>query len=276
MWHEPARFSEGARTKANSGFFPGLAAAVLYLVILSLLPTLAQGASSLVAGNANVRAVKIYEETRNNLQQSPKDSDLAWKFARACFDRGEFATNNAERALIAQEGIAAAERAVGMQSNSAPAYYYLGMNLGQLARTKTLGALRLVDRMVVAFRHSGALDSHFDYAGSDRNLGLLHRDAPSIGSVGSRSKARQHLERAARLEPGYPENRLALGESYTRWGDNQSARRELAEIQRNWTAAQAQLQGQQWELSWEDWTKRLKDLEKKLETDRTLSSPHQA
>ena len=97
---------------------------------------------------------------------------------------------DSERADIAQQGIAAAWQALARESNSAPAHYYLGMNLAQLAQTKMLGALKIVDRMEREFTTTRELDEHFDYAGADRNLGLLYRDAPSIGSIGNRSKAR--------------------------------------------------------------------------------------
>ena len=39
---------------------------------------------------------------------------------------------------------AACRQALAQGSNSAPAHYYLGMNLGQLARTRGLSALKLV------------------------------------------------------------------------------------------------------------------------------------
>src|SRR5947209_7572472 len=44
----------------------------------------------------------------------------AVKFGRACFDLAEFATNNTERAAIAQQGIAACRSVVAAHPNSAP------------------------------------------------------------------------------------------------------------------------------------------------------------
>ena len=102
------------------------------------------------------------------------------------------------------------------------------MNLGQLARTKGLGALKLVDQMEREFSRARELDEQLDYAGPDRNLGLLYRDAPAIGSVGSRTRAREHLKRAVELAPQYPENRLNLIEAYLKWGERTGAYRELA------------------------------------------------
>ena len=88
------------------------------------------------------------------------------------------------------------------------------MNQGQLARTKLLGAIHLVDEMEVSFKTALALDPTYDFAGPDRCLGLLYRDAPGWPtSIGSRMKARRHLQAAADLRPNHLENRLALLES---------------------------------------------------------------
>ena len=124
-----------------------------------------------------------------------------------------------QRAALAEQGIAACRQAIARESNSAPAHYYLGMNLGQLAQTKGLGALRLVNQMEREFTPGARAGRAVRLRGPDRNLGLLYRDAPAIGSVGSRSKAREHLERAVELAPQYPENRLNLIEAYLKWGE---------------------------------------------------------
>src|SRR5438132_12182095 len=105
------------------------------------------------------------------------------------------------------------------------------MNQGQLARTRGLGALKIVDEMQREFIIARDLDAHFDHGGPERNLGLLYRDAPSLGSIGNRNKARVHLQRAAELAPEYPENRLNLIEAYLKWSDRNGARRELKALE---------------------------------------------
>src|SRR5882672_5305593 len=176
-------------------------------------------------------AKNSFDESRSRYNKRSRTRDDAWQFGRACFDLAEFATNNSERVEIAEQGIAACRQLIASDSNSAPAHYYLAMNLGQLARTKGLGALRLVNEMEREFSSARSLDEHFDNAGPDRNLGLLYLDAPSIGSIGSRRKARQHLQRAAELAPQYPENRLNLIEAYLKWGDRADGRRELKALE---------------------------------------------
>lgn len=189
--------------------------------------------------------------------EHPADAERGWQLARACFDRAEFSTNNTQRAGLAQQGITAARRALKQQSNSAPAHYYLAMNLGQLARTKTLGALRLVDEMEGEFKAAHALDRLFDHAGPDRNLGRLYFQAPSIGSVGDRKLAKLHLDKAAELAPDYPENRLNLVEAALRWNQSGVARKELEAFEAKLDEARRNFSGEAWAGAWLDWNARL-------------------
>lgn len=194
---------------------------------------------------------------QENLRAHPDDPKAASEFARRCFDWAEFATNNAQRAELANAGIAAAEAAIKASSNSAAAHYYLAKNLGQLARTKTLGALPLVARMEAEFKRARALDEKLDHAGPDRFLGLLYFEAPVIASVGSRSKARRHFTRAAELDPDYPENRLHLIEAAIRWKEPKAARRQLDALEKKLPAARARFSGEEWTAAWLDWDQRL-------------------
>jgi Tfp pilus assembly protein PilF len=107
-------------------------------------------------------------------------------------------------------------------------------------------------------------DEHFDHAGPERNLGTLYRDAPVIGSVGSRSKARQHLKRAVELDPDFPDNRMALLETYVKWGEWDEARAQLKALDELWPRAQKALAGEAWISSWVDWEARVKFLRGKV------------
>jgi tetratricopeptide (TPR) repeat protein len=209
-------------------------------------------------------AQSAYAQAEKRYQDQPRDDEAAWQFARACFDLADIATNRTERAAISERGIAASRQLVARAPNLAPAHYYLGMNLAQLAQTKSLGALRLVKPMEHEFILAGTLDPGLDFAGADRNLGLLYRDAPAIGSIGSRTKARQHLQRAVELAPQYPENRLNLCEAYLNWGDRNEARSELKAAEELWPSARTNLTGAAWASSWADWQARLERLKRKL------------
>jgi hypothetical protein len=221
------------------------------------------------------RAGAEFLRTQIQFQSSTNNSTNAWQFARACFDFADFATNDTERATLARQGIAACHQLLAREPKSAPAHYYLGMNFGQLARTETFGALRLVREMEMEFKTDAQLDAHFDYAGPERNLGLLYRDAPSFGSIGSRRKARERLERAAALAPDYPENHLNLLEAFLKWNDRAGAQREMKALDELWPQAQKKFAGESWELSWADWKKRHDAAREHLDgMFKPLQAPH--
>lgn len=246
----------------------------LHFFAISLLFFLPHPLSAATPAEFAARARLAYQQARAKHTQSPKDLQLAWQFGRACYDVADFSTNNAERESFAEQGIAACNAVIAADRNSAPAHYYLGMNLGQLAQTRGLGALKIVDQMEAEFKTTRQLDENFDYAGPDRNLGLLYRDAPSWISVGSRSHATKNLLRAAQLAPGYPENRLNLLESYLKWDDHNGIKRELKLVDDLWPRARKQFTGIEWELSWADWTDRLQQAKKKIkEPSRAIESP---
>jgi hypothetical protein len=210
------------------------------------------------------RAQAAYESAQNQYQSRTNDAVLAWQFARTCFDWADWATNKLQRAAIAQEGMAASQQSL-LVTDSAAGHYYLALNMGQLAQAETLGALKLVREMSHEFETAGELDPHFDFAGADRGLGLLYRDAPGWPvSIGSRRKAHEYLENAVTLAPGDPENVLNLAESYLKWGDTINAKNELHVLDGLWPKAQQDFTGQAWERSWDDWSKRRDELRKEL------------
>jgi tetratricopeptide (TPR) repeat protein len=210
------------------------------------------------------RAKKIYLDARSRWEADTNSLEAGWKLGQACFDFALAATNNADRAKSAEEGIAICRRLLALKADLAQAHYFLGLNLGELADTKrNLSGLRMVNEMEREVWAAHDLDEQFDNAGPDRILGLLYWQAPSIISVGSRSKARKHLQRAAELAPDFPENRLNLIEAYTKWGERANAWRELRALEKLWPSARQKLTGDEHVADWADWDKRLNAIKKK-------------
>jgi len=204
---------------------------------------------------AFVRAA--YKSSQEQYQRAPTNTTLAWQHGRACFDVADLAANDAQRAAGAEEGIAACRQAIALAPKLAPAHYYLAMNLGQLARTQILGALGTVKDMEQAFKLARELDPALDYAGADRGLGLLYRDAPGWPlSVGSDKKARRHLQRAVELRPDYPENRLNLLEACLKWNDPKGVKKETEALKALFPAARTNYTGVAWAGAWADWERR--------------------
>jgi hypothetical protein len=227
------------------------------------------------SSNRSARVQRLYLETHRHWRQNPTNTEAAWKFARACFDSADVATNDNQRASIAEQGIAASRRAIELQPKSAAAHYYLGLNLGQLAQTKLLGALRLIGEMEAAWHRTLELDPKFDYAGAHRSLTLLYRDAPGWPtSVGSRTKARRHLEKAVALWPDYPGNQLCLLESQLKWGESKVVQSQIPAVDKLLQEARAKFSGEEWARDWQEWDERWHGIKAKAGIVVTRSPHH--
>ncbi len=224
---------------------------------LSVAPALAADTNTTSPAELLARSQDKFLAAQKLHAAQPTNTIAGWQLARATFDRAEYATNSTERAALAVQGIAACRSILARTANNAPAHYYLALNLGQLARTRLLGALPLVSEMEEEFKSARALDEQFDYAGPDRFLGQLYYQAPGWpASIGSQRKARKHMERAVELAPDYPENRLNLAEAYLKWREKKLAARELAALDTLWPAAHTNFTGADWVAAWNDWQPR--------------------
>lgn len=231
---------------------PGLALLLLTLCINQVIVAQPIGQQVFVR-----RAAVAYQLAQAHYQAATNLDPAAWQFARACYNLADFATNDENRASLAVQGIAACRQLLREQPKSAVTHYWLGMNLGQLARTELLGALALVREMEQEFKIAWNLDTSVDHAGPARSLGLLYREAPGWPtSIGSNRKAREWLERAAHTAPDFPENWLVLTESYLIWSEPASAREPLQQLAKIWPAAHTNFTGVAWEQDWADWNAR--------------------
>jgi tetratricopeptide (TPR) repeat protein len=220
---------------------------------------------AVASSNLAARVNKVFQEARARYLADTNHATNAWLFGRACFELGELATNNAAKAELAEQGIAACRQAIARDPKSAPAHCYLGMTIGRLADTKrNLAALKMVKEVEREFKLARELDEHFSFAAPDRNLGLLYFEAPAFISIGSRSKARQHFQRAVELAPDYPENRLFLIEALLKWGDDDNARSEFKALEKLWRTAKEKYSGDDRADDWADWEKRFAAAKKKI------------
>ncbi len=222
------------------------------------------------------RAETVFKAAKTRFESDTNNPEAQWQFGRACYDWADFSTSDHQRENIATQGIAACSKLIKRNTDSAPGHYYLAMNLGQLAQTKTLGALKLVSQMEAEFKFALGLDPKMDYAGPDRGLGLLYLEAPGWpASIGNKSKAREHLQKAMKLFPKFPENVLNMLEAELKWGEKHDASRDLAALNELWPSARKELAGDEWGASWADWDRRRQLAEKKLAGTRKTAAASQ-
>lgn len=213
---------------------------------------------------ARQEAAKILKEAEARFKEDPKNPEHIWQLGRACFDLAEFPKDKREQADLAERGISLCKDAVALVPTNAAAQYYLGLNYGQLSRTKGIGALRIVSPMQKAFELCITLDETYDNAGPHRNLGYLFRDAPSWAGIGDRVKARYHLERAVKLAPNHVENHLALLEGRIKWGEKDKGKAELTRIRELWPEAKTKAVTPAQKVAWAEWEELLQRLSNKL------------
>lgn len=207
------------------------------------------------------RLEAAYAEERRRHLGDTNQPGPACELARIAFDLAETPIPARRREELALEGIAACQSTLVHHPNEPGAHYYLGMNLGQLARVRPFSALRLVGKMRAAFERARQLEEGFDHAGPDRNLGLLYREAPGWpASIGDRIRARRHLLRAVELDPQHPENRLNVAESGLRWKDPDLVWPQIEALEKLWPEARRRLTGTEWENTWIDWDRRWTNL----------------
>lgn len=198
-----------------------------------------------------------FKTAQSRLQEKPDSVAALVRVAQTAFEWAEFARQDEPRASLAERGLEVARAALARAPTNGAAHYWLAMNSGQLARTKILGALKLVREMEEEFLRAIAFDEQTDFAGPDRYLGVLYRDAPGWPtSIGNKIKSREHLERAVSLRPDYPENQLLLLESLEKWGDKRGFEQQLPVTEKVLAEARLKFTGADWEQSWKDWDHR--------------------
>src|SRR2546426_2472233 len=105
--------SRRARRELFWGLLAGSVAAATLAGQNSLPPASSEAASN--------RLHHVYLASRQRWERETNSAEAAWQFARACFDRADFATNDTQRAALAEQGIAASRRAIELQPKSAAA-----------------------------------------------------------------------------------------------------------------------------------------------------------
>ncbi len=237
----------------------------LALWMLSLMEIVAQttGATPISSGILRSNSLRALAVCREAIRTNASNSARI-ELAKEAFFFGDVAKDAAEREAVALEGIEAS-RAVLQNTNLAAGNYYLALNLGQLARTRSLTALSLVKQMEVHFKEAISLDAKYDHAGALRHLGELDFEAPGWPiSIGSRTLARTFIEKAVATDPDYPENPLLNVEALVRWGEYAKARVEIKSLEALFAKAQASDTNHESLQVWADWHMRLNEIQQKL------------
>jgi hypothetical protein len=142
------------------------------------------------------------------------DYDSLWRAARACGWLADEFTDKKMREQFAYHGIQYAKAAVALEPKRVEGHYYLGINLGLSATTKTIGAYNMVPQVRDAAKAAVRADEKFDHAGPLRLLGSVFAKAPPWpASIGDVEEGQKHLARAVKLDGDYPHNHLLYADA---------------------------------------------------------------
>ena len=150
---------------------------VLALWLMSLMELWAQpaGTGTSAADQFRTKALQTLAIRRETLRTNASN-EARIELAKETVLFGDIAADGTEREAVALEGIEAC-RTILQNTNLAAGNYYLALNLGQLARTRSLTALSLVKQMEQHFKEAITLDPSYDHAGALRHLGELYLES---------------------------------------------------------------------------------------------------
>ncbi len=160
-----------------------------------------------------------------------RDYDALWRAARACAWIAEDFSDKKTRESFSYHGIQYAKAAKALEPHSVEGQYYLGINIGLSATTKTIGAVKLVSQIRDAAKAALKADETFDHAGPLRLLGSVYAKAPAWPvSIGDPDEGVKYLRRALTLAADYPENHLSFGDALAIDEKQQEAKAEYRRV----------------------------------------------
>ncbi len=161
-------------------------------------------------------------------EQHPEKDIIRGKMSHAYFYKAYFSTGK-EKEHFHDLGTQLGKEAITLNPAALYGNYWYGSNLGMLGVCRgIMASLKSIDPMKKSMEIVLDNNENFFFAGPHRALGRLYHQAPGWPiSIGKKTKALDHLERAVELAPEFIHNRLFLSELYLDMGKKPKAREQL-------------------------------------------------
>lgn len=166
----------------------------------------------------------------------PEEDIICGKLSSAYFYKGLFETQNpAKQELYYEHGVNYGKEAITLNPQAIYGNYWYASNVGMLGLCRgMMASLVSIDPLKKSYEIVLKENERFFFGGPHRELGRLYHMAPGWPiSIGNKTKALQHLERAVEIGPEFFKNRLYLAELYIDIGHRAKAREHL-----EWIASQ--------------------------------------
>lgn len=178
------------------------------------------------SGNLD-KAIELLKELKN---KHPEKDIIRGKLAHAHYYKGHF-TPEGDPAREAQfeAGMTYGQEAITLNPKAVYGNYWYAANLGSWGLCRgIMSSLKSITPMRKSMEIVLKGNENFYFAGPHRVLGRLYHQAPGWPiSIGNKSKAADHLERAVKLAPTFFHNRLYLAEFYLDVGKKAKAKEHL-------------------------------------------------
>ena len=179
-------------------------------------------------------------------------------------------TNRKEAKELAEKGIGYAEQCLMHAPENAGCHYWRAVNTGLFYKIRVVGYQRGIKQMIEDCKSVIAVNPKYDNAGAYRILGRIYTKLPQTGAhtesvTRDLTLAEEYLSKATQLAPDYPENYLALADTFVGQGKIQEAISALAsakELAPHWKG----------DISYDDWKMEMRKLEKKIAKKSTRST----
>jgi hypothetical protein len=199
-----------------------------------------------------------------------RDYDALWRAARACAWLAEEFTEKRTRDQFAYHGVQYAKAAAALEPRRVEGHYYLGINTGLSATTKSFTAYNMVPVVRDEAKAAQRVDENFDHAGPLRLLGGVYSKAPGWpASIGDNDEGMKYLSRAVKVAPDFPENHLLYGDSLAREDDSGKLQQAAHEYKQVLDAPEVP----EYKHRLERWKREAQNALQKLGRKDTASSP---
>ena len=152
-----------------------------------------------------IAAIKLYEQAA---QTDPKQAEPYCQIARGYYFLGRFAPA-AKKEELYKKGVAAGEKAIGLNANSPCAHYWYAVCLAKSLENKSVvEKLKYKSKMESNLEFCRKSDPKYYYGGPDRVIGMVAFKNP----LANNSMAIEHLRQSLKLYPDYSLTLVNLAE----------------------------------------------------------------
>ncbi|MBE7412090.1 MAG: tetratricopeptide repeat protein [Leptospiraceae bacterium] len=159
----------------------------------------------------------------------PDNEIICGKLSSAFFYKGLFEKDPKKQELYYEHGTNYGKESITMNPKDVYGNFWYASNVGMLGLCRgIMASLASIEPLRKSMEVVLKENENFYFAGPHRALGRLYHQAPGWPiSIGSKSKALEHLEKAVQIAPEFFNNRVFLAELYIDIGKKDKAKEHL-------------------------------------------------